>query len=337
VAKASQNRFHRVVPCDAGRAIIGVVTGAMRLRPEGWAQPASASPDALMSRLATAQHGVVERRQLLALGLSGTTISRRVEDGHLHRVHRGVYAVGHPLLSRNGRWLAAVLACGPQAALSHASAAALWEIRWSDASLIDVTVPGTGARRHAGLRVHRARRLAPDEVVTRQGIPVTSAARTILDLAAPLSGRPLERLLNQAELEQVTDRPALAAVAARHPGHRGSGPLRRLLADFTAGTTITRTKLEERMLALCRANHLPAPRVNHHVCGIEVDFVFADARLLVEADSWAYHRTRGDFERDRERDAIFARAGYRVLRFADRQIMDEPGTVAATIATVLAG
>jgi hypothetical protein len=149
----------------------------------------------------SSQFGVVERGQLRELGLTDTGIARRVAAGRLHRVRRGVYAVGHPVIGRQARWLAAVLACGPGAVLSHASAAAHGDLRRSDAVYIDVTVAGPSRRRGAGLRVHRARRLATDEVTTHAGIRVTSVARTILDLAATLrDDRALERVLDRAEV-----------------------------------------------------------------------------------------------------------------------------------------
>jgi hypothetical protein len=309
---------------------------AMRVRPEGWAQVASRSVDRAVARLAAGQYGVVERGQLVALGLSGTAIGRWVEAGRLHRLHRGVYAVGHPLVPTRGRWLAAVLACGPGAALSHASAAALWSLRATDAVLLDVTLPGTGARRQPGLRVHRARNLAPADVATVDSIRVTSPARTILDVAATLDARALERVLDRAEREGVYDGRALAAVIAANRGHRGAARLRAILDEHVAGTTVTRSGIEERMLALCRGHGLPCPLVNHFVLGVEVDFVFPGTPVLVEADSWRYHRSRAQFARDRERDGILARAGYRVLRFADEQIVGDPGLVAATIAAALA-
>ena len=192
---------------------------------------------------------------------------------------------------RHARRLAAVLACRPGAVLSHASAGALWEIRFSNAERIDVTVPGAGRPVVPGLRVHRARALGPGDVTTRFGIPVTSPTRTILDLAATLRARALEQLLDRAELERVADRRALLAAARANPGHRGSGPLQHVFAEHVPGTTVTRTKLEERMLALCRAYGLPRPLVNHFVEGIEVDFVFGG--VLVEADSWRHHREPG--------------------------------------------
>jgi uncharacterized protein DUF559/putative AbiEi antitoxin of type IV toxin-antitoxin system len=324
----------RVSCCDSVAMLVAmdpVVAATSAIRTPHAALP----PDRRIADLATAQHGVVARDQLRGLGLSETAIARRLAAGRLHRVHRSVYAVGHPILGSRGRWTAALLAGGKDAVLSHAAAGALWAIRASDAELIDITVPRGGRRQLSGVRVHRARALRTDEVTVRDGIRVTSAARTILDLAPTLTERALERLLDQAELERATDVRALEAMLVANHGHRGCGPLRRVLDAHVPGTTVTASPLEERMLALCRAHGLPRPLVNHHVEGVEVDFVFAEHRVLVEADGWRYHRSRAAFERDRERDALFARAGYRVLRVTDRQMKREPATVAATNAALL--
>jgi very-short-patch-repair endonuclease len=232
--------------------------------------------------------------------------------------------------------MAAVLACGPGAALSHTSAGALWDIRRSDAVRIDVTVPTDAGRKpRAGLTVHRARRLRPDEVTTHHGIPVTTAARTLLDLAGKLSERRLHRALDQAEIERLTDYPSLDALARAHPGHKGAGKLRRAVRVHTAGTTLTRSELEELFLKLCRRHGLPQPQVNEYVGEFLVDFVFAPDRLVIETDSWRYHRTRQAFERDRRRDWTLARAGYRTLRFTDRQLVDEPREVAQALLAAL--
>jgi very-short-patch-repair endonuclease len=303
----------------------------------GVAPPTETSAvDRRVAELAASQHGVVARDQLRALGLTDTMIAWRVRAGRLHRVRRAVYAVGHPALTPHGRWLAAVLALGPGARLSHGSAGALWDLRRSSASSIDVTVPGSGRRASPGVRTHRVRRNEPDEATIHRGIAVTTPARTVLDLAGDLPRRGLERVLDRAEELRLTDRRALAAIAAAHHGHRGAGPLRRALADHVAGTTLTRSALEERMLALCREHGLARPRVNHWVAGLEVDFLFEAQRVVIETDGWAHHRTRAAFERDRDRDAALARAGHRVLRFTHRQLADDPRAVAATIAAALA-
>jgi hypothetical protein len=291
--------------------------------------------DRSVAALAERQHGVISRAQLRALGLRDTAISERAASGRLHRVHHGVYAVGHPALAARGVWMAAVLACGPGAVLSHAAAAALWELRASAATRIDVTVHRSGRRKRPGLRVHRPRFLPPDEITTLDGIPVTIPARTILDLAAVLQRRPLERVLDNAENAQLTDVPSLVALARAHAGHRGASRLLAALTSHEPGTTLTKSELEERFLALCRAHGLPTPLVNERLEGFEVDFTFREAKLLVETDSWSHHRTRDAFERDRQRDAVHARAGYRTLRFTHRQITYAPRAVADTLAAVL--
>jgi len=230
--------------------------------------------------------------------------------------------------------MAAVLACGPTAVLSHATAAALWDLRRSDAGAIDVTVPGTGGRpRRNGIRVHRARSL---QSTMKDGIPVTTPGRTILDLAATLDRRGIERLLDRAEHQQLGDDRPLDALARAYAGHRGASGLLAALTEHTPATTLTRSDLEERFLNLCRAAGLPRPRCNHHVEGLEVDFVFADHGLLVETDSWRHHESRDSFESDRRRDAVHAAAGWRTLRFTHRQIEEEPGEVSRAIAAVLA-
>jgi predicted transcriptional regulator of viral defense system len=215
--------------------------------------------DRRVAALAAGQSGVVARRQRVALGIHPRVISHRLAAGRLHQVHRGVYAVGHRVLGPHGRWMAAVLAGGPEAALSHAAAAALWELRRSAATRIDITVPHTtGGRSQPRLRIHRSRRLA-GHVTTYRGIPVTTPARTILDLAAILPRRPLERVLDQAEKARLTDVASLEALARAHAGHRGAGRLLTVLNTHVPGTTLTRSELEERFLALCRAHGLPRP------------------------------------------------------------------------------
>jgi predicted transcriptional regulator of viral defense system len=287
--------------------------------------------DKVVARLAERQHGVVAARQLAAIGLSRNAVSARAQAGRLHRVHRGVYAVGHPVLTVNGRRMAAVLAAGPGAVLSHASAAALWEIRPTSATRIDVSVRSAAGRgKRPGLRIHRTPTLQADEITKHQGLRVTTPARTLLDLAATLTPRALERALDEAEVKQLYDRSSLDALARAHSGERGARALTQAL-DEDGEPTLTDSELEELMLALCADHDLPRPQPRAWVAGLRVDFLFAASRLVVETDGYRYHRTRRAFERDRERDAILARAGYRTLRFTHRQLTRYPASVAETI------
>jgi very-short-patch-repair endonuclease len=297
----------------------------------------SASPplDEVIVRLAARQHGVVSRAQLLELGLSGGGVSARVARGALHRKHQGVYAVGHTILGARGWWMAAVLACGETAVLSHAAAGALWGLRRSAATIIDVTVPGSGGRaRRSGIRTHRARNL-DGHTTTHERIPVTTPERTILDLAATLNRRPLERVLDQAENTRLTDVPSLVALAKAQAGHRGAHKLREALTDHDPGTTLTKSELEERFLKLCRDADLPKPIVNDYVEALEADFIFKAQRVLVETDSWQHHKSRDSFESDRRRDAIHAAAGWRTLRFTHRQIEHDPATITQALTAAL--
>jgi very-short-patch-repair endonuclease/predicted transcriptional regulator of viral defense system len=296
-------------------------------------QRASPSLDEAIAQLAARQHGVVSRDQLRGLGLSDGGIAGRIRRGTLHRRHQGVYAVGHTVLGARGHWMAAVLACGENAVPSHAAAGALWGLRRSAATTTDVTLPGSGGRRRkAGIRIHRARSI---HATTHEGIPVTTPERTIVDLAATLRRRPLERVLDQAENTRLTDVPSLLALAKSQAGHRGAGKLITALTDHQPGTTLTKSELEERFLKLCRDANLPKPIVNDYVEALEADFIFDAQRILVETDSWRHHRTREAFESDRRRDAIHAAAGWRTLRFTHRQIAHDPATVIRALTPAL--
>jgi very-short-patch-repair endonuclease len=292
--------------------------------------------DGAVAQLARDQHGVVSRRRLRGLGLSDDAIDRRVAAGRLHRLHRGVYAVGHTRLTGHGRWMAAVLACGDGAALFGASAAALWGIRRSNAARIDVVVPTDAGRApRRGIRLHRIRTLTRLEVTTCEGIRVTTPARTILDLAATLNADALHRALDRTEILQLTDYPALDAIARAHPGHRGARRLRTAVATYLAGA-MTRSDLEDLFLAICRRHDLPRPAVNGDVGGFEVDVLFAQQRLIVEIDSRRYHKTRRAFDADRARDARHLQSGSRTVRFTDRRLEHDPHAVAATLHALLA-
>src|SRR3954452_22552385 len=225
------------------------------------AEPRPPPMDGAIASLGARQHGVVSRGQLRELGLADSAIVYRIASGRLHRVHRGVFAVGHRLLTARGRWSAAVLACGPGAVLSHASAAALWEMRPSAAVYVDVTIRRTGRRTRQGIRIHRPRTLPPSEVTTREGIPVTTAARTILDMAALLGPTRLNRLLDQAEILELAGYPSLDAIAGAHPGHRGSPKIRRALRTHAAGSALSKGELAILFLEPFRLHGLPTPLV----------------------------------------------------------------------------
>jgi very-short-patch-repair endonuclease len=298
-------------------------------------QLATRSVDAIIAALAARQHGVVARLQLLAAGLTVAEIEGRVRRGLLIPLHRGVYAVGHAVLRSAGHRLAAVLACGDGAVLSHRSAAAHLALRASSATRIDITSARGSGRARAGLRVHRGA-IEPWERTVHDAVPVTTPARTLLDLAEVLPRRPLERALAEAENLRLFDLAAIDRVLAAHPHRHGAARLRALLGDAGLGEDLTRSELEERVLALCDRHGIPRPRVNDRVAGLEVDFHWPAARLVVEADSRRHHLTAAAFERDRERDAHLMLHGIRVLRLTSRRIATEPGEVAATIRSLVA-
>lgn len=297
-------------------------------------------PDAWIAVIAERQHGTIALIQLKALGLSASAVRDRVASGRLHRMHRGVYAVGHPRLTREGRWMAAVLACGPDARLSHRSAAGLWAIRPDNRPRTDVSVPRPSARSRPGIAVHRTLTLIPDDCTTVAGIPCTSVARTLLDLADVVDRRGVERAVEQAEVQRLFDLRAVEEVLARAGGRRGAGVLGSVLAEL--GTpALTANDLEERFLALCRAACLPSPEVNASLViddgpPIEPDFLWRAERVVIETDGFASHGTRQAFERDRLRDQRLKRAGYEPLRFTWRQLTAQPEWVTETVAAMLA-
>jgi hypothetical protein len=280
------------------------------------------------------QFGVVSLRQLREIGLAEGAVEARVRAGRLHRVHRGVYSVGHRLLAGQGRWMAAVLACVSGSALSHRSSAALWELTPDQRSVVDVIAPVHGGRSRPGIYVHRSSRLCPADITSHRGIPCTTVARTLLDLASCVPRRRLERAVEQAEVLGLFDLAATEAVLARNQGVPGLRALRVVLAA-PAGETVTRSELEERFLALCGRFAIPRPRVNAWIAlegdGVEVDFLWPEHHLVVETDGHATHRTRQAFERDHRRDQRLALAGYLVLRLTWRQLTFEPVAIARTV------
>lgn len=292
--------------------------------------------DRRVAALAGRQHGVVTRDQLLALGLSPSAIDRRLRAGRLIRLHPGVYAVGHTAISFHARQLATVLACGPTAVLSHGSAAALWDLVGSQPSRIHVIVrTSAGITGPAGVHLHRYRSLADEDVTRRMAIPVTDVARTLLDLASVLPPRKLRRALAQADVLRLLDFAQVDRLVAAHPGRPGARVLATLVREQEPDPELSRSTLEELFLEFFDRHGFPPPRVNVEVEGVEADFHWPDRRVTVEADSFGYHRTRAAFERDRERDAQLAAAGWRVHRFTDRQVERQPELLVAALRTSL--
>lgn len=292
-------------------------------------------PDAVIATVAAGQHGLVSCRQLLAAGVGRGAIEHRLRTGRLIGVHRGVYAVGHLHDANEVRWMAAVLACGDSAVLSRHAAAAHWELRPSSALRIDVTVAGRAGRRaRRGIVVHRSTDLPPAETTTHRGIPVTTVARTLLDVAAILQPPSLSRAVERSDILELFDLAAVQSTLDRHPNHRGAARLGAVL-DLYRDDEPTRSELEAMFLALCAAHDLPRPLVNHMVEREEVDFLWPHHRLIVEVDGRQTHLTRAAFERDRAKDARLTVAGYRVIRFTYRQIQYAPEGVAATLRALL--
>lgn len=283
--------------------------------------------------LARAQHGIVTREQLLALGYTRHAIAHRIAAGRLHPLWRGVYAVGRPEVSRRGRWLAAVLSCGPEAVLSHDSAAALWGIAERPGKAIHVSVPAHVIRQRPGIVVHR-RRGAPAAARTRHdAIPVTDPVCTLVDLSATARERePVERAVNQADKLDLVDPEALRAALPDYAGVPGAALLREILDRRTF--TMTDSELERRFLPLARRAGLPRPLTRQRLNGFVVDFHWPELKLVVETDGLRYHRTPAAQARDRLRDQTHAAAGLTPLRFTRAQVRHEPEHVVAVLRAV---
>ncbi len=269
-------------------------------------------PDALIARVAAAQHGIVSVAQLREAGVDRSGVLRRVRSGRLHRLHRGVYAVGYPGMSPERRWSAAVMACGEGAALSHRSAASNWGLLPPVDGLVDVSVAthsGRSGRR--GIRLHRRRSMAPAQIVKRNLIPTTTPAQTIADLRGTVPSWQWRRAVRQAEIRGLRLGPGIQ-------------------------TDRTRSDLERDFLRICRSHGLPEPEVNVKVGPWTVDFLWRRQRIAVETDSYDYHRGRVAFQDDRARDLDLRKRGFAVRHFSEDQVSNYPAEVAADLKAALA-
>lgn len=287
-------------------------------------------PDRRVAEIADQQWGVLRRSDLFDAGLSRTAIADRVARKRLRVLYRGVYALGHRALRREGNWLAAVYACGTRAVLSHFDAAAHLELMPMRGRLVHVTTPSRSGRDPdpAGIRLHRVGTLRPWERSLTDGIPTTTVARTLLDLAPHLRPRAMEDVIAQSLRLHLFDLVAVRRCLAEHPRQHGAPALRRLLDDLAARDPADlRSKLEVLLYQLCDDHRLPRPAVNARVGGFLVDFFWPTRRLIVEADSYTYHSMPSAFERDRERDQQLTLAGYTVVRFTYKQVSRRPEAV----------
>jgi hypothetical protein len=288
------------------------------------------------------QHGVVSMAQLLRMGYADEVVLEWAQTGRLHRLHQGVYAVGHRRLTWHSRCWAGVLGAEPNstdevvwpAVSSHGSAAYLWGLYRFAPESIDVTAP---IRRRAKrvFRVHFSSILAGEDRAVREGLPVTSVPRTLLDLAIRSRPGQLDRLLERAEERDLLDLEAIEALLARAGGHRGRGRLRRALALYQPDAAFTRSRFERRFRRLVRAAGLPAPSMNFNVAGYELDAYWPDLRFAVELDLYETHGTRAAFERDHLRQEELKLLGVEMIRITRPRFDREPAAAIRNLAALL--
>jgi very-short-patch-repair endonuclease/predicted transcriptional regulator of viral defense system len=278
--------------------------------------------------VAARQHGVITRRQLLDLGYDSHAIQYRIDRRRLHPVWRGVYAVGRPDLTREGRWIAAVLACGPGAVGSHTCAAAVWEVVTAVRGWIEVTVAARRRIERPGIRIHR-RDLKAVEITTQHGLPVTTPMVTLIDLGTCLERSELEGAINAADKRNLVDPKTLRSALDQYAGRPGVAALREILDRHTF--TLTDSELERRFLPIARAAGLEPPLTQQRVNGFRVDFYWPDLGLVVETDGLRYHRTPSEQARDRLRDQAHTARGLTPLRFTHAQIRYDPRYVRSVL------
>jgi hypothetical protein len=295
--------------------------------------------EAEIAAFAQGRHGVVTTAELAAFGLGKAAVARRAREGRLFRVHHGVYAVGRPDLTPSGRRMAAVLACGSGAVLSHRSAAVQHGLLPGAGSMTDVTRPAPAGRPRRGIRVHSSTTLTAPDITTVDRIPCTSVARTLVDVGDREPARLVERATDQAEVLGVFDLIAISEALERAGPRRGPGVLKAILAEL-GQPTLTDRELEELMLELVRTAGLHQPEVNAWITddgwAYKADFLWRAERLVVETDGRAFHSSRRAFEHDRLRDQRLILAGYTVVRFTWRQLVREPERVQRVVRNLLA-
>lgn len=303
----------------------------------------SSGRDRPLAELAESQSGVASLDQLRGIGLTQRAAEHRVDQGNLHRVHRGVYAVGHRDIGRVGMLRAAVLACGEGAVISHGTAAAFWELQDHWPALVDVSGGRQAGRKIDGVRCRRCRYPTPEEIVARDGVPCTSPARTLIDLAGMLGITSMRRRVERAAVLKLLDLGALERSIEEAKGRRGLPSLRAILEDWrTDGGTVPDVRSEFEALVLPRllAMGLPRPICNETLAiggeKLMVDFLWSTQRVIVETDGGGTHETPVAFQRDRRRDQILVAAGYRVARTTWAQIRDEFEAVVDRISRTLA-
>ena len=279
--------------------------------------------------LAEKQHGIITRRDLLSLGFSPAAIAHRIERGRLHRIWRGVYAVGWPELTRHQHWMAAVLACGAGAALSHRSAAALWKIAEEVSGRIDVSVCRLSEHRLDGILARSRPSLEETDLTVREGIPVTNPVQTLIDLATELAPRRVERAVNEADKRDLVNPEQLRMEMKSHAGEPGVVLLRAILDRDSF--RLSDDELEVIFRPIAAAAGLPQPDTKAWVNGFEVDFFWPDLGLVVETDGLRYHRTPSAQARDQIRDQTHTAAGLTTLRFSHHQIKHQPSYVKSVL------
>lgn len=292
--------------------------------------------DSVIAAYAGERHGVVSHRELIGFGLKRRAIAYRLERGRLHEIHRGVYAVGHRVITTDGARRAAVLAGGPRAAVSHGSAGAMAGFRADSRALVEISVP-SWRRDRPGIRQHQAV-LAADEVTVIHHIPVTTVGRTLLDLAAVLPRDHLERAIKEAEYLRVFDRNEIERLLARYPRRHGTRALRQIL-DIGVDMRETKSEMEEKFITFLTGAVLPQPETNQWLelngTTIQVDCLWRRQRVALELDGRQAHATRAAFENDRRRDRILSVAGYRPIRVTWRQLRGERAELEADLRSLL--